>query len=379
MKRKSLLLILLTALAALTATATERTILLGPKTIGRGWKDRIVVRPEQFLKAKAGDIMTLYTVPRRGSAQAAYQHPTTGQALAPELAYFPVKGPVRTTLTAAILAQLQKDGLCIAGHDYQIVRLTIIPAEEMVETVLWKGPSFEMASDWSRNCDIQRSTFQGLQLGDDVRFYVSKVKPGAALKLSDTQWQPFDSGVDGAPVGGDFFTWSLSDQMQLVKLQLADQNGVCMRVGGKGYQLDRITVVRCTAQLDPDESTAQKAPTEYQLRPGELFRGDMDFPADYSQNLRLTAAPFQELDESYAIVVSYKLTEGATDHKMAFREHFGDWHDISGEKEPQWRTLDGRTAVLKLDATTLDKVKTKGIVISGCGFRLTRAQVVKTN
>lgn len=375
--RRLALIMFLTVGVAIVAPAVEKTILIGPKTIGRGWKDKIVILPEQFKNANEGDIMTLYTEPQRGSAQAAYQNPKDWQALAPEFAYFAVKGAVRTKLTAPILAQLKESGLGIGGHDYRIVRVTIMPASDVQETVIYKGPSFQMSDDWSRNADMQRSVFQGVQMGDEVRFYVSKVKPGAAFKLSDTQWQPMDGTVDGAQLSGSYFPWYITDQMQLVKLQLVGADGVTMHVGGKGYQLDRITIVRYTAQLDPDESTAQRAPTEYALHPGELFRGEKVFPADFSEHLRLTAAPFQEIDDSYALVVSYRLLPDMAEHKLAFREQRGDWHDISGATDPQWRPLDGRTAVLRFDEASLDKVKTKGIVISGCGFQLTKVMLVK--
>ena len=116
---------------------------------------------------------------------------------------------------------------------------------------------------------------------------------------------------------------------------------------------------------------------EYALHPGELFRGEKVFPADFSENLRLTAAPFQEIDKNYALVVSYRLLPDAKEAKLSFREQRGDWHDISGAAEPQWRELNGRNVVLRFDDDILDKVKTMGIVISGAGFQLTKVLLVK--
>lgn len=360
----------------LSAAALEKTILIGPKTIGKGWKDNIVIEARQFQQAKVGDIMTLYTIPARGSAQAAFQSPKDWQPIAPQYAYFSVKAPVRVTLTAPMLADLKQYGLGIGGHEYQIVRVTLMPATDMTETELWKG-SFTAASNWSRNLDLQRSVFQGLRMGDALCFYVSKVAPDAAFKLYDTQWQPMRSDVDGVHLAGDRFLWLISDQMQLVKLQLAGADGITAHLGGKSFTLDRITVVRYANELDPDESTAQRAPREYALHPGELFRGEKVFPADYSQNLRLTAAPFQELTTDYALVVSYRLMSDVEGPVLGFREQRGSWPDISGNPETQWRPLNGRTVVLPLDEQTLDKVKTKGLVISGRGFVLTKVMVVK--
>ena len=83
-----------------------------------------------------------------------------------------------------------------------------------------------------------------------------------------------------------------------------------MRVGGKGYRFDKIALVSCTAEPDEDLSTAQRAPKEYKLQPGELYRGEKEFPNDWSGNLRLTAEPFQGCTENDVLVVSYTLLPG---------------------------------------------------------------------
>ena len=373
---KRLITILLLIASVLSASAIEKTILIGPKTIGKGWKDNIVIDAKQFQRANVGDIMTLYTIPVRGSAQAAFQSPKDWQPIAPQYAYFSVKAPVRVTLTAPMLDGLKQYGLGIGGHDYQIVRVTLMPASDMTETEVWKG-SFTAANDWSRNLDLQRSVFQGLRMGDALCFHVSKVGADAAFKLADTKWEALRSDVDGVHLAGDKFLWLISDQMQLVKLQLAGADGVVVHLGGKNFQLNRITVVRYTTELAPDESTAQHAPREYTLMPNELFRGEKAFPADYSQNLRLTAAPFQELTTDYTLAISYRLMPDVESPVMGLREQRGSWPDISGTKETQWRPLNGRTVTLPLDEQTLDKVKTKGLVISGRGFILTKVMVVK--
>ena len=55
--------------------AEEVTILLGPKTIGAGWKDNILLESRHFTNAKAGDVVTVYHDKTRGRAQAAFQDP----------------------------------------------------------------------------------------------------------------------------------------------------------------------------------------------------------------------------------------------------------------------------------------------------------------
>ena len=62
-------------MAAVVATAAERTILLGPKTIGAGWKDNIVIQPQQFATTQVGDILTVYVDEVKGGAQGCVPRP----------------------------------------------------------------------------------------------------------------------------------------------------------------------------------------------------------------------------------------------------------------------------------------------------------------
>lgn len=366
------------------AQAAERAILIGPKTIGRGWKDHIVIQPAQFQNVAAGDMLTLYTADARGSAQGTFQNPKTWEAIAPEYGYFNINGPFRMKITEAMIPILKEHGLSIGGHDYKIMLVTLIPAAEISETVVYNGPSMQMKDDWSANCDIQKKVFEDVRVGDGIRFHVSKVKDGAAFKLSDIMWNPIDASLDGAPLGGDSFTYYIYDPTQLVKLQWAGADGVSVHVGGKGYQFDKISIVRFTGGVDEDYSTAQRAPKEYELRPGELFRGEQEFPNDFSGNLRLTAAPFQDITNAadYQLVVCYKLLPGLAEAgitpKVSFRENRGAWHDLTGTQEPVWYDLDGRNFVYHLNEVSLDKVKTRGLVITGQGFILTKVVLLKT-
>ena len=96
MKRFTVISLLLACLLpCFRATGAERTILLGPKTIGAGWKDNIVILPGQFATAQAGDILTVYVDNVKGGAQGAFQDPADWKAIAPEYAYFGISGPFR--------------------------------------------------------------------------------------------------------------------------------------------------------------------------------------------------------------------------------------------------------------------------------------------
>ena len=364
----------------LTLGAKERTLLLGPKTIGAGWKDNIVVKAEQFQGVAEGDIITLYTAEAKRTAQGAFQDPQNWQAVAPQYAYFDVSGPVRMKVTADILAVIRQRGLCIGGHDYKILRLTHIPAAEMVETFIYRGPSVKMMPDWSAYANLSKRIFKNVKVGDGIRFHIAKVEDGACIKLTDFTYNTMDPSVDGAPVGGDSYTYYINEQSQLIKLTLAGADGVSMRVTGKGYTLKQISVISCTAEEDTDYSTAQRAPKEYKLGPGELFRGEKEFPTDWSGNLRLTAQPFQECTESDCIVVSYKRLPadvlGTTTPQISFRENKGKWYDLTGAKEPVWYELTGDDVVYMLDAVSLDKLKTTGVVITGVGATVTKVSLL---
>lgn len=372
--------IMLIGLSWGTLSASERTILIGPKTIGAGWKDNIVIKPEQFKDAGPGDIMTVYTTEAKRTAQIAFQDPKDWQAVSPEYGAMSVQGPIRMKMTDEILAKIKERGLILGGHDYKIVQVTLIPAAEMVEQLIYRGPGMQMKDDWSASIPIAKGVFKNVKVGDGIKFLMSKVQPGAAIKLMDFRWNAMDPAVDGAAVGGDSYTYYINEQSQLIKLQLAGPDGICMRVGGKGYRFDKIALVSCTAEPDEDLSTAQRAPKEYKLQPGELYRGEKEFPNDWSGNLRLTAEPFQNCTENDVLVISYTLLPGlkeaGVDPKISFRENKGKWLDITGAKEPVWMDLNGTDVVLTFDEESLDKLKTSGLVVTGLGFVLTRIELI---
>ena len=378
--KRFLLVILGIGLSWGTLSASERTILIGPKTIGAGWKDNIVIKPEQFKDAGPGDIMTVYTTEAKRTAQIAFQDPKDWQAVSPEYGAMSVQGPIRMKMTDEILAKIKERGLILGGHDYKIVQVTLIPAAEMVEQMIYRGPGMQMKDDWSASIPIAKGVFKNVKVGDGIKFLMSKVQPGAAIKLMDFRWNAMDPAVDGAAVGGDSYTYYINEQSQLIKLQLAGPDGICMRVGGKGYRFDKIVLVSCTAEPDEDLSTAQRAPKEDKLQPGELYRGEKEFPNDWSGNLRLTAEPFQNCTENDVLVVSYTLLPGlkeaGVDPKISFRENKGKWLDITGAKEPVWMDLNGTDVVLTFDEESLDRLKTSGLVVTGLGFILTRIELI---
>lgn len=369
-------------LMSATATAAERTILLGPKTIGAGWKDNIVLEARHFQQSKAGDVLTIYTDHAKGSAQGAFQNPQDWQAIAPEYAYFGVNGPFRLTMTDAILSIIKVKGLAIGGHDYRILRATLTPGSEFQEKIVWKGPAVTMKPDWSTNADIPARCLSTLAEGDALRLHVSKVEPGAAVKLMDFTWNVLDATTDGAPLGGDSFTYYIIDNSPLIKIQLAGKgDNTALHVGGKSYRLDKIGIVKFTGQRDEGLTDVQRAPKEYKLQPGEIFHGEKVFPNDWSGNLRITAEPFQDCTVNDVVIISYSLLPGLKEAgiqpKMSFRENKGGWHDLSGAKEPVWQNIDGNDMVLTFDAASLDKVKTSGLVITGLGFTLTKITIMK--
>ena len=386
--------------------ASERTILIGPKTIGAGWKDNVVIKAEQFAGVQVSDIITVYNDRAKGNAQGAFQDPKDWKGIAQEYGYFGIAGPFRMTVTEEILPKLKERGVAIGGHDYRILKVTHTPAADIVEKTVWRGPAKLMKDDWSVYADVEASAFKDLHVGDGLRFHVSRVQPGAAIKLCDFTYNALDASVNGAPVGGDAFTYYVTAPATIVQLtQLKNAEGISMRVSGKGYRLDKIGIVQQVGGVDEDETTAQRCPPEYILGPGELFRGEKEFPMDWSGNLRITAEAFQECTENDCLVISYRplsnsprggedsLSSGDKDDTalrpspqrgergeglvLSLREQ-RKWHDLTGAEEPVWYDLDGSDLVYMLDnPVALDNIKTKGFVLTGRGFVLTKIELVK--
>ncbi|MCR4918784.1 MAG: hypothetical protein K5928_03080 [Prevotella sp.] len=353
------------------------TILLGPKTIGPGWKDNILLEGRHFAKSKAGDVVTVYNDEAKRTAQAAFQDPATWQGVAPEYGCFNVGGPFRMTLTDSIINKVRERGVFIGGHDYRILRVTLTPGEEFQEAIVWRGPAKQMKPDWSASAELPASCFKTLKVGDGLRLHASRVETDAAAKIMDFTWHALEPATDGIPVGQDGCTYYINDDTPLLKLQLAGTgSNTAMRIGGKGFRLDKVGIVQFTGQRSEDLSRAQRAPKEYKLAPGELFHGEKAFPKDWSGNLRVTAEPFQECTEDDVVIVHYTLTGDTDQHAISFRENRGKWRDLSGSEEPLWQSLDGTDVVLTFDAQSLDKVKTSGLVVTGVGFVLTRIELI---
>ena len=361
-------------------SATERTILIGPKTIGKAWRDNIVLEARHFAHAKAGDVLTVYNDKAKRTAQGAFQNPTNWQGVAPEYAYFGINGPFRMTLTDDIIRIAREHGIAIGGHDYRITQVTLSEASDYQETIVWRGPSVMMKNDWSVNAEIPGKAFVNLHQGDAIRFHISKAQAGAAMKLSDMTWNVLDPSVDGVSVGGDNYTWYIYDRALQIKLQLVGNTmNTAMRVGGKGYCLDKIGLVQFVGEVSEDYSQAQRAPKEYVLQPGEIFHGEKAFPNDWSGNLRISAAPFQKCTENDVLLISYTIDPTAkaagVTPQLSLREG-RNWTEITGSAEPIWYSLDGNDVVYMFDPVALDNVKTRGFILTGVGFTLTRIELI---
>lgn len=360
-------------------SATERTILLGPKTIGKAWRDNIVLDSRLFMDAKPGDIVTVYNDRAKGTAQGAFQNPSNWQGVAPEYGYFGINGPFRMTLTDDILRIARTHGIAIGGHDYRILRVTLTDAADFAETIVWKGAPVKMKNDWSSSAEIAGRCFEQLNIGDGLRLHISSVEEGAACKLMDITWNALDPSVDGVPVGGDNYTWSVWSRAPLLKLQLAGYGSqTAMRIGGKGYRLDSIGIVKQVGEVSEDLTNAQRAPKEYDLNAGELFHGEKYFAPDWSGNLSVNAGPFQECTENDVLVISYRLDEAAvsagTKAQLSIRD--AHWQEITGVPDPIWYPLDGTDVVYMFDHVALDRVKTRGLILTGVGFTLTKIELI---
>ena len=376
---KYILVPILCSLFLAPTQAVEHTILLGPKTIGKAWRDNIVLEPRHFAEAKAGDILTVYNDKAKGIAQGAFQNPSNWQGVAPEYGYFGIAGPFRMTLTEDILKIARTHGIAIGGHDYRILRVTLTDAADFAETVVWKGTPVKMKNDWSSSAEIAGQCFKQLNIGDGLRLHISHVEPGAACKLMDFTWNALDPSVDGVPVGGDNYTWSVWSRAPLLKLQLAGYGTqVAMRIGGKGYRLDSIGIVKQIGEVSEDLTNAQRAPREYILQPGELFHGEKYFAPDWSGNLSINAAPFQECTQNDVLIISYRLdkaaVEAGTKAQLSIRD--ARWQEITGAPEPIYYPLDGTDVVYLFDSVALDKVKTRGLIVTGVGFTLTKIEIL---
>jgi hypothetical protein len=237
-----------------------------------------------------------------------------------------------------------------------------------------------VSNDWSASAEIEGNCLAELQVGDGLRLHVSKVQEGAAAKLMDFTWNTLDPSVDGIPVGENGVTWYIYDRAPILKMQLAGTgSNTAMRVGGKGYRLDAVGIVHFVGEVSEDLSSAQRSPKEYVLQPGELFHGEKHFPSDWSGNLTFNAAPFQKCTENDVLLISYRLDSAALNDgvtpQLSLR-NTRTWGELTGAAEPVWYRLDGNDVVYIFDPVALDAVKTRGFILTGVGYTLTRIELI---
>ena len=60
---------------------------------------------------------------------------------------------------------------------------------------------------------------------------------------------------------------------------------------------------------------------------------------------------------------------------MSFRSP-KTWGELTGAPDPIAYLLDGTDVVYMFDAVALDEVKTRGVVIAGVGFTLTKIELI---
>jgi len=137
--------------------------------------------------------------------------------------------------------------------------------------------------------------------------------------------------------------------------------------------------VQFVGEISEDYSQAQRAPKEYVLQPGEIFHGEKAFPNDWSGNMRISAAPFQKCTENDVLLISYTIDPAAKaagiTPQLSLREG-RNWTELTGAPEPIYYPLDGNDVVYLFDPVALDNVKTRGFILTGVGFTLTKIELI---
>ncbi len=72
----------------------------------------------------------------------------------------------------------------------------------------------------------------------------------------------------------------------------------------------------------------------------------------------------------------FDVAEAGIQPKLSFRENKGDWYDLTGAHDPVWYDLNGRNMILHINDVMLDKLKTRGFVLTGQGFVLTKMLII---
>ena len=79
------------------------------------------------------------------------------------------------------------------------------------------------------------------------------------------------------------------------------------------------------------------------------------------------------------LLISYKIDPAAkaagVTPQLSLRNGY-TWNEITGAAEPVWYPLDGTDVVYMFDPVALDAVKTRGFILTGVGFTLTKIELI---
>lgn len=158
--------------------------------------DKIFFGPELFKEAKIGDklVACFDYVGKCSWPQITFMDSTWTDL--PGTGRMPVKenmSSITYYITEILLRKLQSQGTMVSGIGFNLRSVAVVhsPTDEYTKSSYWIG-NIEMDDQWKAFQNFEPQGLKGLNVGDVLRFSVSRIQPGGYISLRPGDWTSFE-------------------------------------------------------------------------------------------------------------------------------------------------------------------------------------------
>jgi hypothetical protein len=338
---------------------TQENTIWDTETVFDGWSVSFLIGPEQFANVQEGDIIRVYIKDKGGDYNPIFKHDDWSDWN--ELQSIKVEGDgyFESTVTAAIIDELQTKGLRFQGVGFTITKVTLIqnvwiPGGGVADIVSTIWDTETVFDGWSVSFLIGPEQFADLQEGDLIRVYIKDKGGDYNPIFKHDDWSDWTE-LQSIKVDGDGYFESTVSAAIIDELQTKG-----LRFQGVGFT---ITKVELTMYARPTGGGGGARTTATIWDTETVFDG-------WSVSFVIGADQFADVQEGDIIRVYIKDKTG--DYNPIYKhDDWSDWTDIQSNKVD---TDDYFEA--PVPASAVDELKSIGLRFQGVGFTITKVELI---
>ena len=321
---------------------TEGTVIWDTQTVFDSWNATILIGPEKFAKAKAGDIVRVYFKDKTGEYNPVFKHEDWNDWL--EFKRVDGDGWFEGEIPESALDELKTKGLRFQGVGFTLVAATLIeggsaPATE--GTVIWDTET--VFDSWSATILIGPEKFAGAKAGDIVRVYFKDRTGEYNPVFKHEDWNDW---LEFKRVDGDGSFEGVIPEAALDELKTKG-----LRFQGIGFTLVAVTLIEGAPQMA-----------------GTVFWDTETVFGDWSATILISPEKFAEAKAGNVVRVYFKDKTG--EYNPVFKhENWNDWTEFKKVDGDSWFEAE-------IPEAALDELKTKGLRFQGIGFTLVAVTLI---